>query len=450
VYWRRRLGGSRHRAARRESDRAFRTILSSERSELGDVVGLEHEYQVERGGAQVDFGALIHNLGLGVRHLEPSDPNAYPLASGAVLTNDGQEAEIALAPTRIGVGFSFDVAARADAERRALLGLLGPAHELRGYSTHISVATPNRIGERVATMFASRFAVPMMMLLDDSRSPGLLIRPRPGRTEICGEYAAGSRLATALLFAVAAVRACHDLARGDTRRSATASGIDARVVPAVERFGWYVDRRAFGCDLYLDGRSAVLSTLDGGSITAQQALESAWAAVRSTVEGDANAEELAAVDAVASGVQPLPLEAGVDDRLRHGERERDGIHRARNPGHMGPNPLLHPRRRVNAQLELAPVMVTWETVVFLVIDDARTRRAFAVVPRPLLATFAERLGEGELDGALADYLLHAGGDRVLSSHRQTLVPGLYDDVVARFRLLRPEREPSEQRSFELV
>src|SRR5580658_279588 len=77
------------------------------------VVGLEHEYRVHVGGIPVDFRTLVHRIELGQRHLDPADPNAYRLASGAALTADEEEAEIALAPIVVAPGFGSRVAATA-------------------------------------------------------------------------------------------------------------------------------------------------------------------------------------------------------------------------------------------------------------------------------------------------------------------------------------------------
>lgn len=92
-------------------------------------------------------------------------------------------------------------------------------------------------------------------------------------------------------------------------------------------------------------------------------------------------------------------------------------------------------------------MVTWETVIFLVIDDRRTRRGFAVVPRRLLGRFVALLDAGEIDEALADYLRAPRGDRVLSRYEQSTTAGLFDSIVSRRALLAMERDPAEQGAF---
>jgi hypothetical protein len=426
------------------ADQQFRGLVSATACDAHDIVGLEHEYIVERNRKQVDFQPLIHNLGLGVRFLQPDDPNAYPLTSGAVLTSDGNEAEVALAPVSVDPGFALTVAKEARAEKTSLLGLLDPAYALHGYSTHLSVRTEGRVGEAVATAFASRFAAPMMLLLDRSTSPGLLVRPRPRRTELCGEYATGAHLAAALVFAVAAVRVCIELVLGRSNCDLDVPKVRTDVVPAVERFGWYIDRSAFGCDLYDRGRHSRLFTVDGLALSAQEVLEHAWAVARPMVADCAMTAELLMVDSVVSGALPLPLEGSIDEPSSV-PRQQDPLGGV--PGGARAHLLLHPRRRSALGLELAPVMVTWETVIFLVIDDPRRRRAFAVVPRRFLGRFVALLDAGEIDEALADYLRVSRGDRVLSRYEQSTTAGLFDRIVSRRALLPVERDPAEQGAF---
>lgn len=428
--------------------RAFADSLVSSRgpTRLHDVVGVEHEFRVLRGGEQVPFQPLLARLDLGQWHLEPSDPNAHPLASGASLTADGREAEISLPPVAIARGFATVASRVAELERHRLSEVLGDAFALDGYSTHLSVATPSQLGEQVATEFAARFAVPMMLLVDRADSPGLLVRPRPGRTELGGEYISGRPLANALVFAVAAVRWCVRTVSTDRWRSDRGGPpiIHARVVPDPERFGWYVDRRAFGCDLYANGRDAMLRTLDGRALRAQAVLESAWDAVREEVAGLVTDDEAASVDAVVRGRTPIPSEIVSDARLTHPAVVAAVSEVTAEFGHPS---QFRPRRRVSAAIEIAPVMVTWETVVFMVVDDARSRGAFCVVPRPLLALFLERFDDGQLDDLLSSYLRCTRGDRVISSYEQTKWPTLCDGLTSRRDLLAPERDPAEQLAY---
>ena len=146
-----------------------------------DMVGLEHEYRVLDGSTQVDFRPLIGRLRLGRPNLDPGDPNAYRLRSGSMITCDGAEAEIALPPTPRNRGFAAGMTARAAGEEAALAQLLPRRYRLEGCSTHISVAVADSQTREVAALYARTFAPAMMLMLDGPDSPGLLVRPRPGR-----------------------------------------------------------------------------------------------------------------------------------------------------------------------------------------------------------------------------------------------------------------------------
>src|SRR5688500_1432229 len=104
-------------------------------------VGVEHEYIVSRGKCAVDFRSIIHSLPIGGRRLDSVDPNAYRLDDGAVVTCDGNEAEVATPPIPIGPGF---VGATRDWAGRAAGHLVrsieGAGLDLEGASTHISIS----------------------------------------------------------------------------------------------------------------------------------------------------------------------------------------------------------------------------------------------------------------------------------------------------------------------
>ena len=212
------------------------------------------------------------------------------------------------------------------------------------------------------------------------------------------------------------------------------------MVPDPERFGWYVDRRAFGSDLYTDGRDARV-TWGHRAVRAQDVLEAAWSETRALVAGDAEPAELAAVDAAVSGDAPLPLEDDDPPDLICGHPT------SAVPASLGPSPHLRPVRRRHGGIELAPVVVTWDTVVFVVVDRRRRHRCFVTVPRPLLESFATSLAAGRLDGILAARLRSGGNGRTLACRREALVPAFFDDLARRRDVLAPERDPAEQGPF---
>ena len=144
--------------------------------------------------------------------------------------------------------------------------------------------------------------------------------------------------------------------------------------------------------------------------------------------GDATSAELDAVDRLVSGDEPLPR----DD---HGVV--NGAAAAPSPGPGPYGTALDARRR--PQFDLAPVMLTWDTAVFVVALYDRSRLAFATVPWPLLESFQARLDEGGLDDVIGDYLRLQPSYRRLTRHAQAGRAGLYDRLGRRFRLLTPER-----------
>lgn len=413
--------------ASEQPDRLLMAISPGPRGTLG--VGLEHEFSVSSVAGIVDFRALIHGLDLGQANLDPADPNAHRLTSGAVATCDGAEAEIALPPTPIRPGFAFEVAHRAEVERATLLSRLPSGMRLEGCSTHLSVSMPDALTQRVCHRYATTFAPALMLLMDRRDSPGLLIRPRPGRVELGAEFVNGEHLVAALVFAVGSVLACRDSVTANGAQRLRPPELAVRVEPAVERFGWYVDRTAFGGDLYLQGRLAQMKTTAGDLVSAQTHLERCWAVVSAAMQGLAAPEELGLLRDVVAGVRPLPTEWPTgDDAVPAG---------AAAP--LAPSPYasaLEARQRPS--FEIAPVMITWDLAVFVVRDRTRGRRGFAAVPGPLLGPFLSELDLGRLDRAIEGHLDRRPSGRRLESRSQALVPALFDELGPRLALLPPE------------
>jgi hypothetical protein len=324
-------------------------------SNAGPVAGVEHEYVVRGFDAPVDFSKLVDDLDLG-RRLDPGDVHAHLGAWGGVITADGKEAEIATPPVCVGLRFDAELeawAARGRAELEIALG----AFELEGYSTHISVEVPDRIVRRVARTFAARVAPAMMLMLDDATSPGLLVRPRRNRLEICGEFREGAALRAAITFAVAGVRACQ------FDRRTLPPAVKFRREPARERYGIYVDRSAFGVDLYAGGRDTRLRRRRG-TINAQDVLAETWSSLRGQITGWVGDEALNLVDAVVAGSQPLPVEGTANVEC--------------------PTPLLRVSPWARALEARTPLVVArWDTCVF------RTDLGYLSVPRPWLEPYLD-------------------------------------------------------------
>lgn len=265
-------------------------------------VGVEHEYIVHGPTGRIDARTFLDALELGVR-ADPMDPHAQRCSWGGVVTADGAEAEVATPPVAVAPGAIAEVVALAAVGRRALADALGDGRRLEGYSTHLNVSAPSHGDQRLALRFANVFAPALMLLLDRTSSPGLLVRPRPGRLELGGEYCNGQALEVALTFAIGATLAAPRMGRGMARDLAVEVTLEA----AVERYGWYVDRRAFGCDLYTLGRGAPLRAARSGKPrTAGEHLERTWDLARASLASRLGEDELAVVDEVITGGSPLP------------------------------------------------------------------------------------------------------------------------------------------------
>ena len=89
--------------------------------------------------------------------------------------------------------------------------------------------------------------------------------------ELGGEFMDGVRLEACVAFALGSVLACTAAIRDG--QALSAPEIRGTVLPDDRRFGWFLDRRAFGCDLYAEGRAAILPVAGGGTVTAQSHLE---------------------------------------------------------------------------------------------------------------------------------------------------------------------------------
>ena len=207
---------------------------------------------------------------------------------------------------------------------------------LDGYSAHFSAAMPAELNDRACRLYAETFAADLMLLMDRIDSPGLLVRPRPGRIELCGEFIENEPLAAAAALVAGTTRACAAAVRRQGARAALPPRLDVRLARAVHRYGWYVDRRAFGTDLHAASRRALLPRAAGGTIRAQSHLELAWAAARQALADDAAASDLQAAEAMVTGSLPLPAEQGQPDDAPGGEHGGD----VRFPldGAVGPGP----------------------------------------------------------------------------------------------------------------
>lgn len=346
----------------------------------GRRAGIEHEYSVSRSGERIDFRSLIEAVGTVGRRLDPADRNAHRCAWGGVVTADGFEAEVATPPEYATSGFATALD-RSASHGRGVLTSLFAEHRFDGYSTHISVESSDERVCQVGRRVARRDALALMLLMDNPASPGLLIRPRRGRVEICGDFVSGPQLTAATVYATAAV------ADAEARRWCRPA-IAPHLAPSRNRYGWYVDRTAFGPDLHAAGRHSRLVGRGGRSVTAQRVLEQAWERLRTRAEAVAGADELQLVDRIVLGDDPLPGEARLPSAdptdlplTTHGS-------------------LVADRRRGRYLLRVRAA--TWHGAAFDVSVDDAAPTASICVPHTLLAGFLDAVDAGALDDTLAD------------------------------------------------
>lgn len=402
------------------------------------LVGVEHEYRVLRDDRTADFRALVHDLALDGRRLDPGDTNAYRCTWGGQITCDEAEAEVVTPPEPAVPGFAPTLIEWSTVGRRHLESRLDPAHSLRGYSTHLNVSTPRALEERACRLATRTFAPALMLMLDGPTSHGVAIRPRPGRAELCGEFADGDRLAAASIFWTGSVLAATAAIAGDfsMQRAQLPPPIAANVAPDVERYGWVLYRHAFGFDLYAQGRNAVFERSAGGTISVQGHLDLAWEAARAALDGVASPEELALVDRIVIGDLPLGIEGPLPTMSSLHQLNRT----TRRPLF---GEVLTPTSR--GSHEVRAVVATWDHTVFRLggsgVDSGNEARAvFACIPRAHLPRFLDGLADGRLGPVISAALDAAPIERVLDEWSQTAQPGFYGSLRAA-RLAAPERHP---------
>lgn len=368
----------------------------------GALVGIEQEFTVHTPTAErADFRTLLRESGVVGSQLDPNDPNAWRTPSGVVVTADGREAEAATPPVSVQPGFTGDVSAWARAARREVEAVLLGSHSVRGYSTHLSISVDDRRNPRVGALYARTFAPGLMLLVDRVDSPGLIIRPRPGRLELCGEFVDGPWLRAAAVYAAGSVLACHQAIRSDRAFASLPPQLEVGTRPASTRAGWWVDRAAFGVDLLQGGRSARLRRCDGRRVRAQAHLEAAWRCARTALGPRVAPEDLATADELVNGDGPLPSET---DGLAVERRE---------PGPLPPpSPLGQVGIvRARAGFVVEAFAATWKLTIFRLRARDRARDAYAAIPRADHARFFELLDAGELDGVIGSYLALAPSGR---------------------------------------
>jgi len=391
-----------------------------------ELIGIEHEYRLWRGGERVDFRDLIHALPIPGMRIDPGDAHAYRCRSGMALPCDDEDAEIASPPVVLRPGFTEALGGWAAEGRRQLAEVLPDGIAATGYSTHLSVAVDDGLVDDACLLFSRCFAAAVMLMVDGPDSNGIFVRPRPGRVEICGEYVCGPRLASAAALAAGGVLACVSALTGGAGAAPLPAALDVSLQSATGRYGIYVARRiAFGFDLYASGRSVALPVTTGGCVTVQEHVEQAWAAARTALGPRAEEGELRHGEDVVRGRSPLGVEGAAC-----------GAPAGMAPARSAHGWVLDTRRRVGSSV--TPMVATWGFTVLRVTNGCRC--VHLCVPGPDLDRFVAIVDTGTLDPIIACALEAAPTARTLAHHSDTIEPGVWDGVVASPALLPPERD----------
>lgn len=393
--------------------------------EAGRWSGIEHEFRVIGPSGPLDFRPLLGAAPPDGLAIVPDDPRGYRCRGGGLLTADGDEAEIATSPVAVRPGFTAELDQLVRLGHGRLRAQVAPHLRVEGWSTHLNVEVADDAGQAVALLLASRFASSLMLLMDRSESPGLLVRPRPSRIELGGEYVVGDQLRAAMLMAAAATLVCERAVSSRLVRPSLPRRLQIELAPARARFGYYVDRAALGTDLYERGRTTGIRTRWHRTTTAQEQLENCWAAVRDAAIAIAAPEELAVLDATVAGELPLPLERpSAVPGLLHGAPPEAGADPL--------DPVLRPGFRADA------TVATWSFTVHRITGS---RSLYVCVPARDLRSFHAALRDGRLDGTLTRALAASPTDRVLRSSDQTDDVGVFDRMGDPALLTPEERDP---------
>jgi hypothetical protein len=393
-------------------------------------VGLEHEFAVAREGKRVDFRKLIHPIDLPGRAIDPGDKYAYRLETGAVVTCDDAEAEAATPPVALEPGWATALREWATSAATSLIRAV-PDASLSGWSTHLSVSADTAHVAQACGLFSRTFAPALMMLMEQRNGEGLLMRPRWCRLEFGGDYVSGAALSAATAMAAGGALVCLDVARGQQSKRALPPAVKVDVTPAVERYGWFVDRKAFGFDLLEQGRQALFRREYFGSIGAQRQLEVAWAVAREAIVAVSSEHDLSAADAMVAGDRALPL-----------EQQPNRAPMVAEPSVARKHPLGSAvALRTEGDLEVSAIAVTWDYVVF---GLSGAENGVWAVPRRDLPEAIARIREGDVSPMLAEYRR----DEPLGSYDQAVRGGFYTELLAGRRLAPPE--PGRDGKFRLA
>ncbi len=338
-------------------------------------LGVEHEYQLWRRGAQVDFRRLITSVAGDLRRLDPGDPRARRLPSDVALTADGWEAELATPPVDVhpGVPQEIDQLLRVErTELRAAAGAEG-VDRITGFSTHLNITVPDDEVVSLGLRFAQHCLPALADVMEPNGSAGLFVRPRRGRLEVGGEYVEGADLVAALTL----LTGCVDALRWSYQPPAMQA---PALVASREKFGWYAPDLPQGQLLVV------------------------WPWARPFVVH--RGLDPTVVDDLATGVRPLPREGGGSARCTFGGPRLETRTRCATG-----------QRKLPTDVRAETEWLTWHHVVW-VFQDSEGRRCRAVVPACDEEQFLAALDAGAHDADVSRMLERPWPHKRLLVHAQ--------------------------------
>ena len=399
-------------------------------SSPAQIMGAEQEFEVWQDGVQIDFRTLFDQI-LSISGLDYRRAWAHGafLETGSLLCCDAWEAEIAVPPETIGQDVAERLTQSVLAHRSRLCSFIDAYNEryltdirLRGYSSHLSAFCPELDPAEVARVYAATMAPVMMLLLDREDSPGLLIRPRSERFEIGGDYLENETvLLPATVFFLGSYLAVFDALRsGDSSHLPPKLDV-SKVLNAVGRPGLFVDRSAYGEDLYKTGRNAQLSLADGSTMRAGDYAKLCWSSLRPYLVDQINADVLSRAETRLLGDVPLPsapianswVTAISNIDLALSEHQAAFV------------------RRCRPAFEIFPHFVDWKLILYR-IQSAGEKPMFAKIPLLDLKGFHAAVENGQLDKLLSAAPPEASGSFVLDGTEDPGQPGLFTEVAPSF------------------
>ncbi len=281
------------------------------------LLGIEQEFDLLENNLKIDSRDYLQKI---LSHYQgrrfPAGPHGSFVDKGFLYICDGVEAEIATAPVETKPGAVCELANSVACGTQHFLQALNQFNEveqrslsLRGYSTHLNAYSTLVDTDQVCKLYARTMAPAMMLFMDLTSSPGLLVRPRENRFELGGEFISHDNyLQAAIGFFLTSYLAIVDSISRGSQNELPFSFDDSNILPATQRYGYYVDRSAFGNDLYKRGRDAKLLLKSKEIVTAQQVLEDTWAHIKHYGKGRLNSADIQEIELRIQGIKTLPCE----------------------------------------------------------------------------------------------------------------------------------------------